>query len=1219
MLYRSILLMAVICIVFSLTALPTVSSQGMAHIQGYNTASSLPSQNIITSAPQMVIPLPRGCGSLTPAGAAEPICCINGAVYLDGQPVTGAKVHIEVKNRPANQITLYTQPVDAITPVSSYQLSLSSPPISAAVGDELIITAEYGLFTSSVTYKTRPGSQQVNIVLPWNNAHEHIIKNIIPYAAPDGALYLPQGVATDNLGNVFVLDTWNHRVQVFDSNGQYLWQFGSRGTLPGQFNRPLAITLDSANNVYVADWLNYRIQKLTSHGKPLVIWGNEGDAPGQFGLIKGIAVDSSGNVYVSDNGRIQKFSSTGQILAVWTGSQDTVSIPFEGPIGLDIDTNDNLYVADGRILKLSPSGQLLQIWQNIRLNNNELSYPQGVAVDRANNIYVLDSNEPDHHIYKLNSPNQAPVVLGMIGYVVGDGWWQEGIAVDQIGNVLVTNTANHSILKISPDGQQGTIGQQATLLYPMGISLDKNHNLYVVGGEDGRIKKFSRIGELEAVFTPPTAVNDLVVDSVGNMYLEDFYNNRVLKLSPTGQLLATWSDLIDIMIIDRFDILYIRTSGGIKKIDTNGNFISYFQPEGCIEFWKMLVDPVGNIYIKDCIPNSIRKVDAIGNFISEFTLPPDASSSDNDIAADSDGIFYLSEYDSPPVYKVSSTGAFLGEISPGRGVGPGRFREPSDLEVDNDNTLYVADMWNHNVQSFRAASFTRPIATLSSVSSRTLAFNATLEAYGMGQDSDLTQTIQAYRWQLDNTTDIGITSALSVPASQLTPGPHTISFMVQDDEGEWSDPVNFQLQVASPPQAEWTMMLYLDGDYDDNNMLFDSFTTRLNALRRSLPNGYVRIAVLVDGPEDGDTRRMLISPGTPALVVESNVGEQDLDDPNVLSAFLSWAKANAPAKNYYLAIANHGQALQGIAWDKTSDLRNDGQLNHNAYLTVKELGEALKSPNVPPIAVLHLDACSMNLLELSYELRERVGILIASQYLGWSYFAYNDYQALMHHDKTPYDVAIGITNHYAELATADDNPFSIAALDLRRAEPALKAVDTLAAELESIIVNPGQTDNRPMLDTIRQASQTLESNGDFMNTAQDEYIDLLDWATRIRNGVSYPAARARASDLITELTGPSPFILSSKTQSGSLHNYANGANVDLSHAQGLSIFYPLAWETQVHKDYVSNKLFSFTQSSRWPDFLLAELGTPEGVTRQSNGPLTTLIDKKFVFLPSVVR
>src|SRR5262245_1852649 len=80
----------------------------------------------------------------------------------------------------------------------------------------------------------------------------------------------------------------------------YLMQVGTLGSAPGQFNEPYGVALDATGNVYVVDTQNHRVQEFTSTGGFIRLWGSQGNGDGQFQYPLGIAVAPNGNVYVTD-------------------------------------------------------------------------------------------------------------------------------------------------------------------------------------------------------------------------------------------------------------------------------------------------------------------------------------------------------------------------------------------------------------------------------------------------------------------------------------------------------------------------------------------------------------------------------------------------------------------------------------------------------------------------------------------------------------------------------------------------------------------------------------------------------------------------------------------------------------------------------------------------------------------------------------------------------
>src|SRR5258706_13920140 len=104
-----------------------------------------------------------------------------------------------------------------------------------------------------------------------------------------GKFNWPGAVPTDELGNGYVVDQNNHRVQKFDRGGAYLTQWGSIGVGNGQFYYPCGIAGDLSGNVYVGDGGNYRVQKFSSSGAYLTQWGSLGTGPGQIPRLSGNA------------------------------------------------------------------------------------------------------------------------------------------------------------------------------------------------------------------------------------------------------------------------------------------------------------------------------------------------------------------------------------------------------------------------------------------------------------------------------------------------------------------------------------------------------------------------------------------------------------------------------------------------------------------------------------------------------------------------------------------------------------------------------------------------------------------------------------------------------------------------------------------------------------------------------------------------------------------
>ena len=124
-----------------------------------------------------------------------------------------------------------------------------------------------------------------------------------------GVLSKPSNAAVDQEGNVYVTDTMNNRVQIFDADGKFISMFGKQGDGPGDFARPKGIAIDSDGHIWVADAFQNRVQIFDREGHLLAFFGSGGTLPGQFGVPAGVYVDKQNRAFVTDQleGRLQAF------------------------------------------------------------------------------------------------------------------------------------------------------------------------------------------------------------------------------------------------------------------------------------------------------------------------------------------------------------------------------------------------------------------------------------------------------------------------------------------------------------------------------------------------------------------------------------------------------------------------------------------------------------------------------------------------------------------------------------------------------------------------------------------------------------------------------------------------------------------------------------------------------------------------------------------------
>lgn len=124
-----------------------------------------------------------------------------------------------------------------------------------------------------------------------------------------GSFSRPTNVAVDKDGNVYVADTFNNRIEIFDADGTFIREFGKPGDGPGYFARPKGVAVDSDGHIWVADAIQDRVQAFTPEGRLLIYIGGHGLLPGEFSVLAGLAFDNKNHFYASEQypGRVQMF------------------------------------------------------------------------------------------------------------------------------------------------------------------------------------------------------------------------------------------------------------------------------------------------------------------------------------------------------------------------------------------------------------------------------------------------------------------------------------------------------------------------------------------------------------------------------------------------------------------------------------------------------------------------------------------------------------------------------------------------------------------------------------------------------------------------------------------------------------------------------------------------------------------------------------------------
>jgi sugar lactone lactonase YvrE len=310
---------------------------------------------------------------------------------------------------------------------------------------------------------------------------------------------IPYGVAVDTAGGLYVTDVGGSTIRKITPAGEVSTFAGTAaqaGSVDGsgaaaRFFNPYGVAADGDGNLYAADEVNGTIRKITPAGVASTlagtarVWGGADGtgAAASFYTPYGVAADSAGNVYVADtsNSTIRKVISAG-VVTTLAGTADQVgsadgtgsAARFTYPMGVAVDGAGNLYVADtwnSTIRKVSPAGVVTTLAGGPGLIGHvdgtateaRFNKPTGVAVDSAGNVYVADSS--DHTIRKVTPEGVVTTLAGLAGFAGGsDGLGTgaqfnapTGVAVDGAGNVYVADSQNYAIRKISPGGMVTTV------------------------------------------------------------------------------------------------------------------------------------------------------------------------------------------------------------------------------------------------------------------------------------------------------------------------------------------------------------------------------------------------------------------------------------------------------------------------------------------------------------------------------------------------------------------------------------------------------------------------------------------------------------------------------------------------------------------------------------------------------------------------------------------
>jgi len=445
----------------------------------------------------------------------------------------------------------------------------------------------------------------------------------------------PSAIAVTSTGNILVMNDFLDTIAIFDSTGTFLSSFGGKcdtntgtgcdtsapGAIvagDGQFNDPFEFNVDSSDNIYVVDSRNERVQVFDSTGSFLFKFGSQGSGAGQFVFPFSVSVDpTSGNIVVTDNDpKIQVYDSSGSFLFDFGGGTGIADGKLNQPADIFINSSGEIYIADtgnNRIQIFDSAGTHLQSIGKRSLADAHFNEPLGVDVDSSGNIYVADFR--NHRIQVLDSDGnlifkKGAVFNGEPFASSSDGFFNflKDVAVEEsTGDIIVADDGNNRLQRLD---STGAFISKVAFTRPLSVAVDNNSGNIIASETFGAIFRIydssftllTSVGGTSCLISSGSGCNTsapgaivagdgqfagqigLDVDNSGNIYAADVLNHRVQVFDSAGSFLFKFGSLgtadgqlstpVSIAVDDFGNVFVAERQGErVSIFDSSGQFI----------------------------------------------------------------------------------------------------------------------------------------------------------------------------------------------------------------------------------------------------------------------------------------------------------------------------------------------------------------------------------------------------------------------------------------------------------------------------------------------------------------------------------------------------------------------------------------------------------------------------------------------------------------------